>query len=173
MHAGIVASAPPSPSPMSEAPSPPPQRGRSKSCRSSALEGLSTFHKSSRPTPLWSASHLANAETKVSQKTMQDVIGEHAQREWARRRRFRAGLKALRSWLGEAHASARQRNYMIESGNRWLLLWDWLLGLASIYSAVFVPLAVVFPETRWDGSWEFEGLLDTCFVLDVLIRLRT
>ena len=51
--------------------------------------------------------------------------------------------------------------------------WDSFLVLGMIYSTAFTPLAIVFHQARWSGYEAADAILDTMFVLDMLVRFRT
>ena len=45
--------------------------------------------------------------------------------------------------------------------------------MLTIYTAVYVPLSLVFEEANWPGSGLFDAVLDLVFLADVIIKLRT
>ena len=65
------------------------------------------------------------------------------------------------------------------------MLWDMLLSAAALYIAVYVPLALAMPAARWSDEDYVDKngggvapdvrlgyILDSVFVLDVLLRFR-
>ncbi|KAL1503663.1 hypothetical protein AB1Y20_012136 [Prymnesium parvum] len=52
-------------------------------------------------------------------------------------------------------------------------MWDWLLGLLAIYTAVYTPLSLVFSSIRWNLDDVFNHIVDCLFIVDILVKMRT
>lgn len=62
---------------------------------------------------------------------------------------------------------------IISHRSRLLAWWDTFLIFGVVYSSAYAPLAIVFPQARWDHHRTCDVILDILFVLDMLIRFRT
>ena len=83
----------------------------------------------------------------------------------ARRHRIRNFVFGLFSGMSESLESFRARNYMFDPSAGALLLWDWFIAACAIYSAVSVPLFIVFDQSRWDGYDSVDLALDILFMM--------
>jgi len=57
--------------------------------------------------------------------------------------------------------------------SKYLVAWDRLLALFCLYTAIYLPLSLVFPEVLWPGSEAFDNLLDALYFVDIFVKLRT
>ena len=48
-----------------------------------------------------------------------------------------------------------------------------MLAIFALYSSIFSPLSLVFPETRWEGSHAANLVIDALYLIDVPIKLNT
>ena len=94
-----------------------------------------------------------------------------AQRKPASRADDEAEASGLAAWTG--WAAFRRRRYVFDHDAWQHQAWDWLLMLPTTYTAVFLPIVLVFPAAQWRGALAFDAVLDSVFFCDVLIKLRT
>ena len=70
--------------------------------------------------------------------------------------------------------SFRQRGYILDPSGRLVSVWELFLCASVLYTSVYNPLALVFPQTRWPGWLVLEYCLSSCWLFDVcVIKPRT
>ena len=124
---------------------------------SKALDGL-TGRRSNLKSTAW-----VDAQSRPT-----DLTELRQRYEWvqhARKNRLRVLLYGSFSGLMESFDDFRGRNYMIDPSSNALLVWDWSMAALAIYSAISVPLYIVFTETRWPGFACFDFVVDCFFMI--------
>ena len=68
-----------------------------------------------------------------------------------------------------------KRGYMFDHNTFAVRMWDALLFVGALYSIVYVPMQLAFPELRtlYEGWAITDALLDAVFTLDVAMKFRT
>lgn len=98
-------------------------------------------------------------------------------RTWTQRLQARRDtlLTSLDASLGcGAFRTLKKRRWVFSHKSAVISAWDWMLCLFVLYTAIYTPLQLVFPEEiLWEGEEAFGILLDGLFMLDILIKLRT
>ena len=82
---------------------------------------------------------------------MQLATRRHKQqvRESAWHRRLRRGVERRVLAASEAAGRARREGLVFDHNSSFIFSWGVVIVVGALYSSVFLPLALVFPESRW------------------------
>ena len=67
----------------------------------------------------------------------------------------------------------RERGYIFLERSAGIRSWDLAVAICVSYSTVFLPLALVFEQARWEGHQVLNMMIDTALIVDVIVRFRT
>ena len=67
----------------------------------------------------------------------------------------------------------RDRGYIFDHASASIDCWDWMLCLLVLYTAIYLPMSLVFEGVRWNGDEIVDQVLDWIFILDIFIKFRT
>ena len=89
--------------------------------------------------------------------------------------RMTATLKAVDDAVGcGAFRAFKERKYIFSHSSELISVWDWMLCIFVLYTAIFIPMQLVFPDDiGFEGEEVFGILLDILFMIDILIKFRT
>ena len=83
-----------------------------------------------------------------------------------------ATVKLLERQFVKPYRRFVEQSFLFDPNATVLMVWEVVLSMFALYNAVYMPLSLALPAVNWPGHDIFEYLLDTCFVLDCLIRFR-
>eukprot|EP00966_Prymnesium_polylepis_P042734 993052-Prymnesium_polylepis.1 len=91
------------------------------------------------------------------------------------RMRVKATLKGIDDTVGRgAFLSFKERKYIFSHSSELISAWDWLLCIFVVYTAIFIPMVLVFPDDiGFEGEEAFGILLDVLFMIDIVMKFRT
>jgi len=115
------------------------------------------------------SSGMCDFETSVQLAAARATIGRDDETE---RTRFCSMAGICKNFL-LAWERFRRHNYILDHASRGMLMWDWTLAVCVLYTAIFLPLSIVFPKAKWPGSTQFDGTLDFLFAIDLVVKFRT
>ena len=94
--------------------------------------------------------------------------------ERRRQKSFPKGYEAMRDQNGEAQQPVNQRtplcslpDVFIPEDGSWKQIFDVVILVLILYSAVIVPVRVCFNDDAQGGYWVFELAMSFCFLADV------
>ena len=69
------------------------------------------------------------------------------------------------------HKKELRKRFIIRNMEPLLIKWDLVIILLSIYNSLSIPLELAFHPPSFDYIWVkiINGLIDTCFFIDILL----
>ena len=114
--------------------------------------------------------------SEAQRKMIADIKALKAQRRQDRRSRFEIIAKKLFEQIVTNNMkSFKKRQYVFDHKSLNILLWDRFVAVGALYSIVFVPMQMVFPELRmmFPDWMAVDVFLDVVFVTDLFVKART
>ena len=124
-----------------------------------------------RPAPLITPANMPKAERTLPRLVRQgSSMASYALTE---------GAVEPSLWLGSTIQSSvakfRKRGWLFDHKSLAMRSWDRLLWVGAVYSIIYIPMHLVFPELRLlNPNWmHIDVLLDALFTVDVFVKIRT